>query len=479
MYDLVIIGGGIAGATLGRAMALAGSRVLIVEQETEFKDRIRGEAIHPWGMAEARQLGIDQLLRESCGHELLLCENYWASIPIGVRDLTRTSPEGVGTLGFYHPDMQEVLLAAAADAGVEVRRGAKAVHVAPGYPASITLECDGQKEELTARLVVGADGRNSRVRGWAGLVTRSDPSRLTVASMLLADLDAPDDRFHVLFPASFGEMLLIFPIGQRRFRVYFVYQPASFDRKLSGSKQFPAMVDGCVELGAPRGWFRHARPIGPLAAFDAADTWVEQPCAAGVVVIGDAARSNDPSWGSGLSLALRDVRVLRDELLAQDDWQEAIEKFAIRHEAYYSSIHRLEDWLASLFFDFGPAADAARARVLPKIMFGGGPDLIGLGPDSPSDEAARVTLFGHGGDPGWLYWLAGRGMAAMARLVKIPGAARALSAMGWCFGQTIGLFMRPTPAVVAAPKGQSAETNDGPRTTDHTDFTDKIESASR
>ena len=114
-FDLIIIGGGIGGATLGRGMALAGRRVLIVEKETQFKDRVRGEAIHPWGVAELQALGVYDLLRTACGHELRLWTNYWAAVPIGTRDLLKTSPQGVGTLAFYHPTMQETLLAAARD----------------------------------------------------------------------------------------------------------------------------------------------------------------------------------------------------------------------------------------------------------------------------------------------------------------------------------------------------------------------------
>lgn len=45
-------------------------------------------------------------------------------------------------------------------------------------------------------------------------------------------------------------------------------------------------------------------------SFDAADRWVDHPYHAGVVLIGDAAAASDPCFGCGLSLTLRDVRVL-------------------------------------------------------------------------------------------------------------------------------------------------------------------------
>jgi flavin-dependent dehydrogenase len=41
-YDLVIVGGGLAGSALAAAMAPTGARVLIVEREATFRDRVRG-----------------------------------------------------------------------------------------------------------------------------------------------------------------------------------------------------------------------------------------------------------------------------------------------------------------------------------------------------------------------------------------------------------------------------------------------------
>ncbi len=72
-YDIVTVGGGLGGSALAKAMAERGARVLVVERETQFKDRVRGEALAPWGVAEAQQLGLFDLLRERWGHML----KYW------------------------------------------------------------------------------------------------------------------------------------------------------------------------------------------------------------------------------------------------------------------------------------------------------------------------------------------------------------------------------------------------------------------
>ena len=63
-----------------------------------------------------------------------------------------------------------------------------------------------------------------------------------------------------------------------------------------------------------------ARPAGPCQGYPNADTWIDKPMAEGVVLVGDAAGHNDPTIGQGLSIAFRDVRILRDALADNRRW---------------------------------------------------------------------------------------------------------------------------------------------------------------
>jgi hypothetical protein len=57
-FDIVTVGGGLGASAFAGAMARQGMRVLILEKETQFRDRVRGEYIVAWGVAEAKELGI-------------------------------------------------------------------------------------------------------------------------------------------------------------------------------------------------------------------------------------------------------------------------------------------------------------------------------------------------------------------------------------------------------------------------------------
>ena len=394
-YDIITVGGGLAGATLAKAMAERGARVLVLERETRFKDRVRGEQMHPWGVAEARKLDIYDLLRTTCGHELPWFDMYVGAEQTAHRDLIATTPHQAPEFSFYHPAMQEVLLQAAVEAGAVVRRGALVRDVRPGARPTVTVEMDGRTHEVQGRLVVGADGRTSTTRKWGRFTARRDPERLMIAGLLFDDMPVPEDTSYILFNPSLGQAVPLFPQGNGRVRAYFVYQKTA-EPRLKGDAGSRAFVEESIQTGAPAEFYRNARAAGPLASFDAADNWVDHPYKDGVALIGDAAASNDPAYGEGLSLTVRDVRVLSDHLLANADWDAAAHAYAEEHDRHYTVIHTVTRWFGEVFFAVGPEADARRKRAFPLIAQDRTrvPDHIISGPDLPVNEDLRVRFFG-------------------------------------------------------------------------------------
>jgi 2-polyprenyl-6-methoxyphenol hydroxylase-like FAD-dependent oxidoreductase len=396
-YDLIVIGGGLAGAALAKPLAEAGLHVLVLERETVFKDRVRGEAMLGWGVTEAAMLGIETLLRETCGHEVRFLATRIVGLPEApVRDLVETTPHRVGWLNFYHPKMQTIMLRAAEQAGANVRRGVTVTGLEPGRPVTVMARQDGGDTLYRARLVVAADGRDSGCRKWCGFPVHGDPEHVVMAGVLFEGSQAPEDQVQLRINPPRGSFALLAPVGQGRFRAYAgVYRQQDQPVHLSGRRAVSDFVAVCVGAGMPAQWYDGAEVAGPLACFEAADTWVEHPYGDGVVLIGDAAAASDPSWGCGLSLTLRDVRVLCDLLVADSDWDRAAHAYAAEHDRYFGAIHRLTDWMRMIFYDSGTAGTAYRERAFPYLAEDGRriPDIVGLGPEAPSDEAARRRLF--------------------------------------------------------------------------------------
>src|SRR5271154_6708919 len=357
--------------------------------------------MHCWGVAEARTLGIYELLRETCGHEV----RYWSSQLVGFsevrrRGLVKTSPQRAGSFNFYHPDMQSAVIGAAAAAGATVRRGARVVGlVSDGLPG-VRVDEDGSGERVyRARLVVGADGRNSLCRRWGGFHVERDPEGMVIAGLLMEGLAAPEDRMSASLNPRLNMLSLTVPLGGGRFRAYVTIHRDAREptaAPLSGDANVPAFVAASIAAGAPAKWYEGARAAGPLASYDARDTWVSHPHRAGVVLIGDAAASNDPSFGCGLSLTLRDVRVLADRLLASDDWSGAADDYAEEHDRHYGVIHRLTGWARALFYHPSLIAAPVRESALARLVADRtrNLDIIGIGPDFPCDEVTRRRFFG-------------------------------------------------------------------------------------
>ena len=61
--EIAIVGGGIGGAALATVLTRRGLSVAVLERDLRHIDRVRGEFMAPWGVAEAASLGLLEVLR--------------------------------------------------------------------------------------------------------------------------------------------------------------------------------------------------------------------------------------------------------------------------------------------------------------------------------------------------------------------------------------------------------------------------------
>jgi 2-polyprenyl-6-methoxyphenol hydroxylase-like FAD-dependent oxidoreductase len=313
--EVVVVGGGIGGASLAFALADAGVGVTVLEASTEFADRVRGESMQAWGVKEARDLGVEQVLLDAGAHISTVWRQYMEGAgDVGDIPMAMMVPDIPGSLNLRHPDACQALLDAAADVGATVVRGVRDVVLAAGSPPTVTYARNGQENELRSTLVVGADGRASTVRRQAGITLDRQEPISYIAGLLVEGLDGvPDD--HDVVAGEGDVFFLVFHQGAGRARVY-LCTGSSGQHRFAGRTGTEQFLAACSVSCYP--WSEQvmaATPAGPCATYAGDDTWTDTPFADGVVLIGDAAGHNDPIIGQGLSIALRDARVVRDLIL--------------------------------------------------------------------------------------------------------------------------------------------------------------------
>lgn len=367
-YDVVVVGAGIAGGALATMLARAGKQVLLLERTEAYKDVVRGEWIAPWGLIDAQKAGLSEVLASVSTHNITYHVEYGDGIDPAQADAERGKiaelmPGLPGPLAIGHPQLCQALFDAAVAAGAQAIRGVGDIRVMGGDSPSVSYTKDGQPHQAAARLVVGADGRNSQVRSQAGIELKQDPPHHLFAGLLVDGASEwPEDV------QSMGTdndvQYFVFPQGGGRHRLYISYSLEQKSR-LAGENAAQKFLDAFRLPNVPGSEAIAAgRIAGPCHSVPNQSTWAEDPSVhPGILLIGDAAGFNDPIVGQGLSISFRDARIVGELLLNTETWDQAA--FAPYVEERAERMRRLR-FAANLdsviHAEFGPEATARKLR---------------------------------------------------------------------------------------------------------------------
>ncbi|MGA6970448.1 MAG: NAD(P)/FAD-dependent oxidoreductase [Candidatus Binatus sp.] len=399
--EVVIVGAGIGGSALAIVVARAGIGVTVVEKSVLHVDHVRGEWLAPWGVAETQRLGLYETLIAAGGHHLRRHIAYGDDVEPATAEaqlLDMTAFENAGfkpPLCMRHPDMCNLLNGEAIKAGVELIRGVVDVQVAAGNAPEVRFRHDGIERKYNPRIVIGADGRNSVVRAQVGIEQHRDPTHHLMAGMLVDNTTGwPADL--QIFGTEERINFLAFPQSAERVRLYICYG-LDERRRFAGADNQARFLEAFRLMTVPGSeHLANGTPSGPCNSYGNEDTWTDAPYVPGVVLIGDAAGHNDPIIGQGLSIAYRDVRIVRDLMLENRDWTADIFRpYAEERRERMRRLRLTASTFSILSVEFGDHARERRRRVREERLHNSFPDLgpaAFIGPDVLPAELFDETI---------------------------------------------------------------------------------------
>lgn len=296
-YDVVIAGGGPVGCVAAAAFARRGADVLVLEADPRAAKRFAGEWIHPMGVGVLDTLRLGRLERAAprTGYGFVIVPGD-RSEPIEM-----PYPSGVA-LACPHDEIVACLREAVMSLrNVTFVPFARVVSIA-GHHVVADERKTGQRIEVTAGRIVGADGRSSSVRRALGL---QDSGQLLsyMASVELRGAELPFEGFGHVILGGPGPALL-YRIGADRIR-------ACLDLPVGGSKPRSATTlwDTFSPVLPPRllPSFRRALSDGPVVWAATRFRPRSEFGSGAVTLAGDALGHLHPMTAMGLTLGFLDA----------------------------------------------------------------------------------------------------------------------------------------------------------------------------
>ncbi len=295
MYDVLVIGAGPAGSIAAKTAAEKGLTVLLIEKRQEIGDPVRcAEGVSKEYLKKHVEIDKKWICADLKGARIYA--------PDGTKIEMAEEIAG-GEVGYVleRKIFDRALAEKASKAGAEVRVKTRAIGliIEEDFIKGARLMQLGKEYDVHARIVIGADGIESKVGRWAGIDTSLKPIDIeTCVQYLVAGVDINQEycEFYIGNELAPGGYIWIFPKGEGK---------ANVGIGILGSKMGkfkPRPVDYLNSFLEKK--FPHAKVVEMVFGGVPVSGSIEKTSTNGLILIGDAARQSDPVTGGGILNAM-------------------------------------------------------------------------------------------------------------------------------------------------------------------------------
>src|SRR5215203_4663698 len=365
--DVAIVGASLAGCTAAILLSRAGATVALIEKQPDPKafKRVCSHFIQASAVPTIERLGLYEPILEAGG----LRSRFHSRTPWGWVEPTERREAYCLNLrrSLLDPMLRE---AAAAQPNVELMLGQSAerlIREGDRFGGVGVRERDGNTREIRARLVVGADGRDSRVAEMAEVKEKTLPqNRLAYGGYFEGPKPRfwPDGAVWLLDP----DMAAAFPTdGGQVFYIAMVHKDRAPEFKADPERALVEHVAGVPEPPP----IRESRCVAPVIGKIEMPNRIRGPIAPGLALIGDAALATDPLFGVGCGFAFQSGEWLADSvspaLRGIESLEAGLRRYRKRHRRQLGMHARLiHDYAIGRKFDRGERLMLATAARDPK-----------------------------------------------------------------------------------------------------------------
>jgi digeranylgeranylglycerophospholipid reductase len=285
-YDIIVVGAGPAGSIAARFAAEQGVSVLMLEKDRDVGYPVRcGEAISKAGV-----------------EEFIPSDEKW--ITAHINKFSLNSPDGTEAVVEFEDAgyvlerriFDYELAKTAAKAGTEIltRAYVNGLIVENNKVSGVKYEYRGEQKEIRAKIVIGADGVESRVGRWAGLKTHIDFRDMECCVQITAsNINLDHNTLYFYFGQDYapGGYFWIFPKGDNIANIGLGVSGMVGKKRSALSYLTDFMTKNYPE----------APILTSIAGGVPSTVTLEKISAPGVMLAGDAARQVNPLSGGGIA----------------------------------------------------------------------------------------------------------------------------------------------------------------------------------